>query len=635
MRPKRRAVVTVAPTGKGMLFRLGEQFLEITGETSWPRFQQVAPFLNGDTSLEQARARLAADHYAFLARIVDALVRAGMVYDAAEDASDDAPGTRDARQAGTLRRFEAHGAQPLRTFARARRSRIIIAGDPHGVGPLLEGCAEAGMTPSAIYVPCATGADAALPARDLARRVRAEWDTSVEILPAPAFREIVLSRDPGDVLLFAASTDTDAELRSLRSAAADRGSPLFTLDVYDDAVVAATLMAGVATGCHECLDACYGCAAPAASPAPETVARGVRIAARLLVQQMLDCHAGVWPMPQAADLSELDLHTFEIRHRRLFPHQDCRRCAAPASSIASAVARRDSPDVEAASPPARDAVRLWPQADAFYCDSRTGFITDRSEGRLLQFPWHQSAVRRRASAGSPPRWITDAGQDIYEARLAALLRAVEASLVERLVNPAGASDLESSRVVASGWTADEAQGAALLQAAAQLAQAALPDWSDVTTADLLFHAAKDLTLDYFCDVGLLPRIRVQRHVPLSHHGLHVLRFAWDSRVIAVAAGLEHGPIMQAGLRDLWLDRTGLEFFGNAWTGTPIRFRSCGRAPLVSVLRDSLEAAGLAPRLQLVDSPLTRGVAPMRFAHAALARTRPGRASAARRAMEPA
>jgi hypothetical protein len=157
----------------------------------------------------------------------------------------------------------------------------------------------------------------------------------------------------------------------------------------------------------------------------------------------------------------------------------------------------------------------------------------------------------------------------------------------------------------------------------------------VATADLVLQAADDLTLNYFRDIDLLSQVHVQRNVSMSRHGVHVLRFAWDSKVVCVAAGLECGPLMQAGLRDLWLDRTGLDFFGSAWTATPIRFRSCGSAPLVSALREPLETVGLEPRLQLLDSPLTLGVAPMRFAHAALARARPGRSSEQRRAMEPA
>src|SRR4030095_12288381 len=79
MQPKLRAVTSVAATPRGILFRLGDRFLEIKGDGCWPCFRRVEGLLNGRVTLEGARELLKPNEYALLTRTVDALRRAEML----------------------------------------------------------------------------------------------------------------------------------------------------------------------------------------------------------------------------------------------------------------------------------------------------------------------------------------------------------------------------------------------------------------------------------------------------------------------------------------------------------------------------------------------------------------------------
>src|SRR3954462_8754935 len=85
MLPKLRACVGVAPSTNGIIFRLGDKFLEVKGRDCSRWFQRIEPLLRGHTSIDQARGILGPEEHALFTRVVDKLHRGEMIYDAATD----------------------------------------------------------------------------------------------------------------------------------------------------------------------------------------------------------------------------------------------------------------------------------------------------------------------------------------------------------------------------------------------------------------------------------------------------------------------------------------------------------------------------------------------------------------------
>jgi hypothetical protein len=613
MQPRLRAVVTVAPVENGMLFRLEDQFLEIKGEHGWQWFQRIRPLLTGEVGLVRAREVLGEDHYGLFLRLVESLQRAGMVYDATGDRGQPLPDAMVDDHTGTLRRLEAHGASPRRTFAEMRGLRVIVAGEGTYVPALMEACREAGLTPCGMHVLTRGAGEGG----SMVSVARAAWSMNVGALSQPAFRRMLASAAPDDVLLLGGDERLDAALSGTPADMGESrgGAAMFRLARYRDAAVAAVLAPGAGMGCAACLAAYYRTqddGAGAAEPLAADVTRGIHIAARLLVQHLVDDRARV-PPRASSYLSEVDLRTFDVRRRPVFPRLECRACGAAAAAPGS----RDAPfETQAAAP--REPRESWKRAEAFYVDRRTGLIAEISEGRLLQFPCHQSAAFRYPVSESRLPWITEAGDDIYEARVAVFHRAVETYLLERL--PAARhDDLPPHAIVTSASTDDELRANAMLQAIARYAHEQSSDWFDVPISECETGAAPDLVLDYLRETGLLSQVRIQRNPSMSIETMEVVRFVRGAQVVSVAAGLEPARIWNTGLRDLWLDFTGVDAFGPAWEARrALRVRACGCPPAaVPAVEEALGRLSLELHVARVTSPVTAGVDPLLFAHAFL------------------
>ena len=621
MQPRLRAVVTVVPVESGCLFRLEDQFLEIKGEHGWQWFQRIRPLLTGEVGLERAREVLGEDHYGLFLRLVESLQRAGMVYDATGDHAQPLPDAMVDDHAGTLRRIEAHGASPRRAFAEMRGLRVIVAGEGTYVPALMQACREAGLTPCGMHVLTRGGGEGG----SMVSVARAAWSMDVGALSPPAFRRMLASAAPGDVVLLGGDERLDAALPGTPADMGESrvGAALFRLARYRDAAVAAVLAPGM--GCAACLAAYYRTqddGAGAAEPLAADVNRGLHIAARLLVQHVVDDRARVSPRASSY-LSEVDLRTFDVRRRPVFPRLECRACGAAAAAPGSTHA----PFETQAAP--REPRESWKRAEAFYVDRRTGVIAEISEGRLLQFPCHQSAALRSPASESPANesalpWITEAGDDIYDARCAVVRRAVEAYLLEQLSSLSSTSSpdedaLPPHAIVSSASTDDDLRANALLAAIARYAHERSADWSDVPLSELETGAAADPMLDYLRETGLLSQVRVQRNPSMSIGPVAVVRFARGAQVVSVAAGLEPARLWHAGLRDIWLDATGRDAFGPAWdTHRPLRVRACGCPPAAAPdIEQALHTLDLDVYFARVTSPVTAGVDPLLFAHAFL------------------
>jgi len=283
---------------------------------------------------------------------------------------------------------------------------------------------------------------------------------------------------------------------------------------------------------------------------------------------------------------------------------------------------------------AGDARQLWKDAEKRYVDAKTGLVAEVSEGRLLQFPYHQSAARRPSSVFSvAQRWITEGGDDIYEARIAVLRRAIECYLHDRILT----LDLDSlpptytvgesngrgwkagslpHGIVASAFTDEELLTNSFLRAVAQYAYEMSLEWADVELCRCAGAKADDLLLGYFTDMKLLSDFSVQRNLAMACNGIEVLRFAEGSKVVSVVAGIDSEAVWRVGLRDLWLEVTGRDAFGTSWDAwRAIRFRTSGSIPMTnSLIREFVKGLGLELQLRLVEPPIAVRVEPALFAH---------------------
>src|SRR5579872_7317650 len=104
---KLRETASYIRTPEGILFRLGEVFLPVEGTGVEACFARVRPFLNGHWTAQQLLASLSGDHREMVAKLIDALLETGMLYDNSEDAPELLPEARRHKMASLLARIES------------------------------------------------------------------------------------------------------------------------------------------------------------------------------------------------------------------------------------------------------------------------------------------------------------------------------------------------------------------------------------------------------------------------------------------------------------------------------------------------------------------------------------------------
>lgn len=620
MQPKLRATVTIARSQKGILFRIAEQFLEIKGKDVWSWFQRIKPLLSGRLTTEQISQLLDTQYHSLLMRILETLQKADMLYDATNDDYHALPEDVIRQHSAVLARIEEHTHRPVRAFAGTRSSNFIVAGEASYISLILEACAEVGIAPQAIYV-----------AEKSVHQMQAafvESKTSIRVLSESTLNCFATSAARLDALVLAGPETGQAAI--LAALDCPPAVPVFLLAAYADYAVAAALMPSAGMGCLTCLSQYYSAGDRVDSvPSRPEIETGVRIAARLVVQQLLDSEIGALDLRSRSQVSDVNLQTFEVRCRAFFPHPNCKGCPKTLTISIDDYATNLRPSGQI------ETMRFWKEAEQRYVDSKTGLIAEILEGRLLQIPYHQSAAMRYVPLGfHRQNWITEAGQDIYQARIAVLLRMMERYLCERLpatepgvICPTDSSveglneapTIQPPGVVVSAPTKDELSWNAFLQALAHFAHSFSREWSDVDISEAETILPDDLALGYFRDIDLLSDVRVQRNLALSRHGLEVLGFARGPHTITVVAGLNSKVVWETGLRDVWLDVTAQDAFGAEWdTWRTMRFRAAyeERSTIRCTIQDLLDVLDLQLNVSLLNSPILAGVGPFMFAYAA-------------------
>jgi hypothetical protein len=587
MQPKLRGTVTYISTPEGILFRDGDDYLPVKGKDIGHWFKQIIPVFDGRTSIEALSKILSSQELTVVCQLIEALKKAGMLYDAA---LDDLTALSDVVKQGyamLLPRIEAETSQPLHMLNKARHTRVLIAGRAELAMALVDAGLESSLRQQTIdALDWDASSDEVLNA--LLRQHGAEkFGLRVDRI-IPASDGSFGSSGKFDSVLIAGKAGADNSwIEGILDAVQSLNIPVFLLLVNENFVYSAELSHSSAAGCAFCLMDYYrDQSAPEFRISQASRTAGISIGSRLLIQRLFDLQSGILSEEDRLLFHELDLNTLTVTRHPLLRNSNCMRCRD--SQKLAVGTQQPFSDRSAAK---IETMPFLKRAEQSLVDAKTGLILQLDEGNLLQLPHHQSgALWRLPNDRSACRQITETGEDVYLARVAVFRRVLEAYITEELrgadpnslVSVYGFTGNQAAKcplaglppgVVISAINRQQAITEGFFRALARFAYNSNACWSSVELTSSLIGTDAELTLAYLDDTGMSKGISVQREASMSVDGRDVLRFDYEGQCISVVAGMQGPAIWTAGLKDIWLHITANEAFPPGGMAAPaVRFR---------------------------------------------------------------
>jgi hypothetical protein len=615
MQPRLRATVRALPTSDGVLFRMGDDFLPITGRQTFEFVRRLTPYLDGRWTLRALTHAAPAAQRPLLRSLLRALRDGGMVYDATREiVGPDAvtPGLQPFAP-----RVETLSSRPGRALAAIARTRVLVLGSHAMSHAALAALGELGLRGVTSLEGSGEVSPAMLSSVDVVAMLGhgerdREWMVTVE-------RACERVRDA-------------ARRKGSRPRRRTSGPVLIPLVVDSQCVTVGPVLTGDSdTSFRRLSDVLDLDQVTPDAEVDADLAACAAVASSVLVQKILDIRAGLLHPDDLLLMHEIDAATLEVRQRPaplpapLPAHaslarlgaQDVTASARTAASTSSAhadlvaslpthvsPARLRAQDVTASTASAHTdlVASLLDRVTRTLVDPQTGLIARLDEQDLCQIPLHQSCALWREPGSGRAVSVTDTGATIIESRMAAARRVLEAYLQAMLAStgdPHAATGVVVSAVDEASLRVD-----AYFQALARFAHAspATLAWTDVPLDRDAFSGEAALTFAYLTDLGEIDSVRVERCVSLPT-GCEVLRLTCRDRLVSVIAGVDRDACAARALCDAWL-----EIAGPATEASPSGTRYRHAAVAASVI-----PAGAPP---CVFQPLTwpeRGlVDPLRF-----------------------
>lgn len=589
MRPRLRGTVTYLRTESGMLFRNGDTFLPIKGSHVWELFQVAKPFLECAHEKEMNSPELEMILRGPLAKVLDALELADMLYESGHDVWEDL-------SFGTLERFRSERARleiksdsPLTRFAEVRAKKILIAGDPRSAAAIAEAALETGLRHLIIFVSKWTGEDEARLLQAI-QTYRADGDEpNIEVCN----RDITLFETlEWDELLVAASSATDCSLLYEATRTSPRRSQKCGIAMYSIDRRLWICACDLYAGCPGCVEEGLG-AHSGTTDCADAVRLGGRtvIGARMLLRQFWDMQLEGLDSIARHTVMELDFQTHRIVRR---PRTICSNCWHRRSSLAIPFEFQKVP-MDISGDNLHD-LEFCKRAESLCVDSKVGIIRVLDEGNLLQFPFHQCAALLEDSDGdqySP--WLGECGEEMLQARARTIRHALERYYHRRLLSPyaqnssrwlydssgtrrcSGVSELYKEGVMVAAESWQELVHLGFYRALAKHAHTQ-SGWIMSDLAEMPDDADVRMVSEYLKDIGHLDDVFVWRKTSSRSDRVVFLRFHYRGRPVSVIAGTDWVHAWKIGLQDIWMYLSADEtrFVQESQKPLAIKFRvACG------------------------------------------------------------
>jgi len=571
---KLKQVVTWVADTESIVFRLGETFLPIEGRRLGDYLQRLLPYLDGNWSAAQLCGALSEQHKEIVLKLIKALKDADMLYETDENVS----AALHESQSAYIARIESQSPTPLRLRSEAVRNRLLVVGSPKMTGAVAAAAIQLGLVSVTIM-----SSEANPGATDK------HYGSSPLIAHLPFNSNFAWSsiKDRFDIVSLAGDIDRDwNQIDMALSLLPD--VPLLPFLVRGARVIAGPVGGTRNTICVRCLAMYYR--QRLALSAPPSLARndaGVRIGAGILMQRWMDWKTTVLQADEGLLFAELNLDSLEVSFCPLLQNFTCPHSIPDGFSRAVALAGH-LPD----QPPENWQDAFWSFAGKFLIHPLTGHIAQVMEGDLLQLPYNQSSAEWYLLDGSRKVWSTEIGDNVRDARVGVVQRALEellglaegiaaspADAESTYTNGANVMGLDSSaRLIVSGIAESGFEAVAFFRVLGLLADRT-GTWAQAEfDLDKLGGSAIPL-IGYLEDIGILAHVRIQRHVEFSTGGAEFLRFAFKNKPISVVAGPAGAHVWVQGFKDVWLHITAqADLPRSAQTMPPIRYRCSGSSP---------------------------------------------------------
>jgi bacteriocin biosynthesis cyclodehydratase domain-containing protein len=422
-------------TDGGIVFRARKGTFALKGKRVYRDFQQLLPYLNGDTTGSELLGSLLEENRRPASEMIQVLLQRGIV-----QTSDPAEGARlDVHTASVFEsqiEFIRHYAdKPHERFWNYRETRLLLA----GAGTAYSG-AGAALLRNGLHTLHLSQAVArhTRPISEECERLRGQGVTSrIELADFGA----VSPRFAMDVVLYCSERANLAEIRRLNDRAIKYGFAFLPAYIYGETSIVGPLVTPGQPGCWECamLRWCDNASADYASRFWRRLALGEdagcvpretsEIAANMLgniaAMEIFKMRAGHFEPESQCRLLKQDLSTMELTIKTIVPHPDCKACGVSA--------RRQVP-VSGTAAAATEEKDIHGKLAACF-DAETGMLRGYDDEDIDQVPLRLSSVRFAcAEAGREQSALGWSLEDSHAARLHAFTKAVR----YRLAAAAGA-----------------------------------------------------------------------------------------------------------------------------------------------------------------------------------------------------
>ncbi len=422
-------------TDGGIVFRARKGTFALKGNRVYRDFQQMLPYLNGDTTGSELLGKLQEENRRPASEMIRVLLQRGIV-----QTSDPAEEARlEAHTASVFRsqiEFVRHYAdKPHERFWNYRETRLLLAG-----GGTAYGSAGAALVRNGLHTLHLSQAVAkhTKPISEECERLRGQGVTSrIEFAGLGG----VSPRVPMDVVLYCSERPNLAEIRRLNERAVQYGFAFLPAYTYAGTSIVGPLVTPGQPGCWECamLRWCDNANAEFASSFWRQMALGEdagwahrdtsEIAANMLgniaAMEIFKMRVGHFEPESQCRLLKQDLSTMELTIKTIVPHPDCTACGI--------AARRKGPMSQTAPAPAEGKEAHEKLALCF--DGETGMLRGYDDEDIDQVPLRLSSVRFACGeAGREQSALGWSLEDSHAARLHAVTKAIR----YRLAKAAGA-----------------------------------------------------------------------------------------------------------------------------------------------------------------------------------------------------
>lgn len=563
MRPRLRGTVTYLRTESGMLFRNGDTFLPIKGNHVWELFQIAKPILEYAQEKEMHTPELEMILRGPLAKVLEALKSADMLYESEDDVSESPSLETLASFRRERARLEMKSDSPLTKFSRVRAKKVAIVGDRQSAVAIAEAALETGLRHLILFVSEWTGDDESrlLETKQTYRVDGDEPDIQV------CTRDITLFETlEWDELLVAASSANYCNLlydaaHTPRGRSQKCGISMYTVgrrlwicvcDLYAGCPACVEQGLGVHSGTIDCTDAVV-------------LGGSTEIGARMLLRQFWDLQLEGLDSISRHTVMEFDSQTHRIVRR---PRPICPKCWHRRTSLALSFEFQKVP-MGISDNNLRD-LEFCKRAESLCVDSKVGIIRVLEEGSLLQYPFHQcAALLEESDSDRDSLWLGECGEEMLQARARTIRHALECFYHRRFLtlyaHDSSARYYESSgtpidsvlpefytegvTVAAESW--QELVEQSFYRALAKYVHAQ-SGWIISDLAEMPDDTEVRLVAEYLKDIGQLDDVFVCKKTTSSSDRVLLLRFHYRGRPVSVIAGTDRVHAWKIGLQDIWM-----------------------------------------------------------------------------------